>query len=79
MTNTSAGVSIFVRVTVSNHTWEGLADKSITLAVTGTNSASQRDVIYNDCANADTNTAIQTLKLRPTVTDNTDLGTFELP
>ena len=79
LTNTSAGVSIFVKVTISNRTWEGLADKSVTLAVTGTNSASQRDVIFNDCANSDTNTAIQTLKLRPTVTDNTDLGTFEMP
>jgi hypothetical protein len=79
LTNTSAGVSIFVKVTISNHTWEGIADKAITLTVTGTNSAGQRDVVFNECATADTNTAVQTLNLRPTVTDNTDLGTFEQP
>jgi hypothetical protein len=79
-TNTSNGVSIFVRVTVDNLTWEGLGNDDIALAVTGTNSAGQRDVLATDCtadATLASNTATQTLDLRPTLTETTDLGTFE--
>ena len=82
VTNTSNGVSIFVRVTVSNQTYEGLSDKVISLGVTGTNSAGQRDVLATDCATPATlasNTTTQTLNLRPTVTNNTVVGTFEQP
>jgi hypothetical protein len=81
-TNTSNGVSIFVKVTISNQTFEGLTDKVISLGVTGTNSAGQRDVLATDCATSATlasNTTTQTLNLRPTVTNNTVVGTFEQP
>lgn len=80
LTNTSNGVSIYVRVTIANNTWEGLGNDNISLAVTGTNSAGQRDVMANDCNTAATlasNTASQTLNLRPTISETTDQGTFE--
>ena len=68
--DTSNGVSIFVRVTIQNKTWEGLAGMPVTLDVKGTNAAGQRDVTATDCSLADTNTAIQTLNPRPTITNN---------
>jgi len=68
--DTSNGVSIFVKVTIQNKTWEGLAGVPITLDVKGTNTAGQRDVTSTDCALADTNTAVQTLDPRPTITNN---------
>lgn len=80
VTNTSNGVSIYVRVTIANNAWEGLGNDNISLAVTGTNSANQRDVLATDCtvpATLASNTATQTLNLRPTMTETTNLGTFE--
>ncbi len=77
--DTSNGVSIYARVTITNSTFEGLADQNIALAVTGTNSSGQSDVLASDCSDATfaDNTATQTLNARPTVDDNTDDGTFE--
>jgi len=78
-TDTSTGVSIYARVTITNSTFEGIADTPITLAVNGTNTAGQADVVASDCSSPDTNEATQTLTRRPTVTDNTDDGDFEQP
>ena len=70
--STSDGVSIYVRVTVSNHGFEGLADEPISLAVEAVDSASNPDVMP-DCSVSPTqfeDVATQTLNLRPTVTTN---------
>jgi len=80
--NTSNGVSIFVKVTVSNQTYEGLSALPITLSVTGTNSAGQRDVLATTCADASlaSNSATQTLNERPDLTNNgTAVGDVEMP
>jgi hypothetical protein len=71
-TSTADGVSIFVRVTVKNHGFEGLADLPVTLAVEAIDSATpgNPDVMAN-CTVSPTpfeDTSVQTLKLRPTVT-----------
>ena len=80
VTNTSTGVSIYVKVTVDHKTYEGLADQTITLGVTGENIANERDVLASDCTTAATfadNSSTQTLTARPEVIDNTDDGVFE--
>lgn len=71
-TNTSNGVSIYVKVVVHNRAYEGLSDTPITLAVEATNTAGQHDVLP-DCtvplaASQFEDAATQTLKLRPTIT-----------
>jgi len=77
-TNTSTGVSIYVRVTISNNTYEGIADTPVTLAVAGTNKDSEIDVNNADCTEPATlvlaaadDTAVQTLTQRPTITPGT--------
>lgn len=70
VTNTSAGVSIYMRLTIANGTDEHLSDSSISLAVNGTNAAGQPDVVNTVC-NTSTpfeDIATQTLTKRPTVT-----------
>ncbi len=76
-TNTSNGVSIYVRLTISNNDYEGLTTDAVTLAVDAINSASQPDVDNDNCANitAYSDTATQNLNARPTVTPN-GTGTF---
>jgi len=83
VTNTSAGISIFVRVTIKNNTFEGLAATNITLAVDGKNSVNVWDIVNNTTAaptpltctaaiGADQNdAATQILNPRPTVTSTT--------
>ncbi|MGQ8338925.1 hypothetical protein ACUNWD_20370 [Sunxiuqinia sp. A32] len=78
-TDTSTGVSIYAKVTITNSTFEGIDDTPITLAVNGTNTAGQPDVVAADCTSPDTNEATQTLTERPEVIDNTDVGDFEQP
>lgn len=80
LTNTSTGVSIYVRVTIKNNTFQGIASTPITLAVDGQNSVGDWDIINNTvaaptpltctlAAAADqTDAATQTLNPRPTVT-----------
>ncbi|HZL09212.1 MAG TPA: hypothetical protein VFC65_04385 [Prolixibacteraceae bacterium] len=81
VTDTSNGVSIYVRVTITNNSFEGLAQTPITLAVDGENAAGELDVINTTCvepAAADfADLAIQTLDERPTVIEGTSsiLGT----
>ncbi len=75
VTNTSGGVSIYVKVTITNNSFEGLADKVIKLSVDGKNSANELDVVNTTCiapAAIDyADFAEQTLKLRPTVVEGT--------
>jgi hypothetical protein len=76
-TNTTGGVSIYVRLTVTNHNYEGIADRPITLAVDGQNSVGVWDIINdtNTCSlasAADQNDkAIQNLTARPAITAGT--------
>lgn len=82
VTNTSNGVSIFVRVTIQNGTYEGLADFSYPLYVNGIDAALQPDVPNSDCASAPSlidDLATQTLLARPTVTAVPATGTFVTP
>ncbi|WP_163709892.1 hypothetical protein [Mangrovibacterium lignilyticum] len=76
--NTSNGVSIFVRVTITNDTWEGLVDEDITLTVDGVNSVGDWDIENNTLTdpgplcnagalNDQMDAATQTLTPRPDV------------
>lgn len=70
-TNTAQGVSIYVRVTVNNGTYETTTAQTIGLAVTGVNTANQSDVQNDNCgvaSNFTHNTATQGITPRPTVT-----------
>lgn len=67
--STANGVSIYVRVTISNNDYEGLAISTITLAVDAVNAAGQDDVATDCTVNpAFADAAVQTLDPRPTVT-----------
>jgi len=71
ITDTSNGVSIYVKVVIHNNGWEGLGNDNITLAVEGVNSANQSDVLP-DCttpalASQFEDIATQTLNARPTI------------
>jgi hypothetical protein len=79
ITDTSAGVSIYVWLVISHDIYEGLTDDTITFAVAGINSANQPNVRWNDCnievdltadlAAVDApDYAVHTLEARPTVT-----------
>lgn len=78
LTSTTSGVSIYVRVTITNSTFEGLAALPITLTVDGVNSVGEWDIenntlsdpgpLCNAAAGADNmDVATQTIKPRPTV------------
>lgn len=70
-TNTSLGVSIYVRMTIHNANWEGIAQLPVELAVDAVNSAGQDDVNNETClVNAPfEDNADQTVDPRPTVTE----------
>ena len=68
--NTTTGVSLYVKLTIANGTHENLAGDPITLAVNGTNTAGEKDVVNTAC-NTQTDyedTSIQTITARPAVT-----------
>jgi hypothetical protein len=69
VTNTSTGVSLYVKLTIANNTYETLADEPVTLAVNGTNAAGGKDVDNTDCAVQTDfeDKATQTLTARPTI------------
>ena len=75
----SNGVSIYVKVTVVNHNYEGIADKKITLWLDGQNKDGSWDIVNSTAAEtsaADKNDlAIQILKSRPGVTGTTTAAT----
>lgn len=78
-TNTSTGVSIYVKVVISNNTHEGTADLPITLRVDGKDSAENADVDLNcDEELAFADEATRTIEKRPTVDNpnpaDTDYG-----
>jgi hypothetical protein len=70
VTNTTNGVSIYVRLTIHNGTHETLADDAITLAVNGVNASGEKDVVNTACGTQQDyeDTATQTLTRRPTIT-----------
>jgi len=70
VTNTTNGVSIYVKLTIANGVHETLTDDIITLAVNGINASGEKSADNNDCSKpSDFNDlAIQTLTKRPTVT-----------
>jgi len=76
---TSSGVSIYVRVTVINHNYEGTTDKDIVLALDGVNKDGAFDIKNSTCADvavADLDDkATQVLKARPTITAGTSSPT----
>jgi len=78
-TSTTLGVSIFVRVTITNNTFEGLASTPVSLTVDGVNSVNEWDIENNTLVaagplcgvgalNDKMDVATQTLNPRPTVT-----------
>ena len=83
LTNTSAGISIYVRVTVKNNNFQGIASTPITLAVDGLNSVGDWDILNNTVAaptpltcvvttaSDQADAATQILNPRPTVNSTT--------
>ena len=75
----SNGVSIYVKVTVTNNNYEGIADKKVTLSLDGQNKDGSWDIVNSTAAEtaaADLNDfAVQTLKARPGVTGTTTAAT----
>lgn len=76
VTDTSNGVSIYVRVTVTNNSFEGLNDQSLALAVDGKNSSNQLDVVNSTCTDPGAtpdfiDVANQTIAKRPIVVEGT--------
>jgi hypothetical protein len=79
--NTSVGVSVYVKVTVTNGLYEGLTDDSIVMAVEAVNSAGDVDIDNATCAapaSTYEDSATQTLNMRPAVTNDPATGTFVL-
>ncbi len=74
--STDKGVSIYVRVTVKNHGFEGLADTPLTLAVEAIDGTPQANKdVDPDCVTFTDygDLAVQTLNLRPSVTPGTPM------
>ena len=73
--DTSTGVSIYVRVTVTNNNFEGKADETIVLALDGQNKDGEWDIKNSDCSNTSAadqdDKATQVLKARPEITGGT--------
>ena len=70
VTNTTDGVSLYVKITIDNGTHENLLGDPITLAVNGTNTAGEDDVVNTACTTVTPfeDTATQTITARPTIT-----------
>jgi len=79
VTNTTVGVSIYVRVTINNGLYEGLNDDAISLAVEAVNDSGDADIDNTSCAAPAAtfeDIATQTLNKRPTLTSDNAPGTF---
>ena len=79
VTDMSKGVSIYVKVTVTNGLYEGLTDDAVTMAVEAVTSAGDADIDNATCAapaSTFEDTAVQTLNKRPTVTNDPATGSF---
>ncbi len=79
ITDTSNGVSIFVKVVVHNNTYEGISNDPITLYAMGLNAADESNIdnfsaspscTVNITDIADADSAYQTLEARPAVDEN---------
>jgi hypothetical protein len=79
LTSTTTGVSIYVRVTVSNNTFQGITAVPITMTVDGINSVGQWDIENNTLVSAgplcnpttgadNMDVATQTIMPRPAIT-----------
>lgn len=70
VTNTSTGVSLYVKLTIANGTYETITDEPVTLAVNGVNASAEQSVDNTDCANPSNfnDVATQTLTARPKIT-----------
>ncbi len=77
--NTSLGVSVYIKLTVTNGLFEGLSDESVVMAVEAVNGSGDADIDNATCA-APASTyediATQTLNKRPTVTSDPSTGAF---
>jgi hypothetical protein len=79
VTDMTKGVSIYVKVTVTNGLYEGLTDDPITMAVEAVNTNNEPDIDNATCAAPGTpyeDSATQTLNMRPTLTNDPATGTF---
>ena len=79
VTDLSKGVSVYVRVTITNGLYEGLTDDAITLAVEAVNDSAEPDIDNATCAapaSTYEDVATQTLNMRPTVTSVPATGAF---
>jgi len=79
ITDMSKGVSIYIKVTVTNGLYEGLNDDAISLAVEAANASGDADIDNTTCAAPATtfeDVATQTLNKRPTVIPDPATGTF---
>ncbi len=77
--NTTVGVSVFVKVTITNGLYEGLSDDAISLAVEAVNDSAEPDIDNATCAapaSTYEDVATQTLNMRPTVTSVPATGAF---
>jgi hypothetical protein len=77
--NTTLGVSVYLRLTVNNGNWEGLADLPISVSVEATDKELNYDIdqASANCLPASPgyeDSASQTLTQRPTVTSNTPIN-----
>jgi len=83
VTNTSTGVSLYVKLTIANGTYENKNGdtNAIMLAVNGTNASGEKDVVNTDCSKQTDyeDTATQTLTSRPSVTASGTGMTFVTP
>ncbi|NEW81519.1 MAG: hypothetical protein GZ094_04030 [Mariniphaga sp.] len=80
VTNTTNGVSVYVKLTIANGTHETLTDDAITLAVNGINASGEKDVVNTACITQTDfeDTATQTLTKRPTIV-SVPTGLFVTP
>jgi hypothetical protein len=79
VTNTTVGVSIYVKVTITNGLYEGLNDDAISLAEEAVNDSGEADINNATCIAPVTtfeDVATQTLNKRPTLTSDNAPGTF---
>ncbi len=79
ITDTSTGVSVFVRVTMANNNYENLAGQTLTMTVDGQNADGDWDVVNSTCADPSAadgaDTANQLITARPTITPGTSSPT----
>ncbi|MCX6220396.1 MAG: hypothetical protein NTZ69_05355 [Bacteroidia bacterium] len=79
VTDMTKGVSIYIRVTVTNGLYEGLTNDAVTLSVEAVNINNEPDIDNATCAapaSTYEDTAVQTLNMRPTVTNDPATGAF---